>query len=151
VEQRVEPAGGGRRVLRGDAVHVKVLAESVEQRKSLEAVLADVGEAIRTRLRELQCQVPRRFVVDVAYVRRLPDDWEPEQRLAVAVHNGERAVARRDAPDEGEGPPVLTIEVLRGQALKRHFTFRSVVVRLGRSPDPTDERGVAERSVAAHG
>jgi hypothetical protein len=166
VEQQVEPAGAGRRVLPGDAVQVKVLAESAEQRKSLEAVLRDLGDAVKTRLAELQCQVPRRFAVNVSYVRRQPDDWTADQRLAVVV-DGERSVsvAGRDLrsglfhdPSAGplrgsrptgsgsqDGPvaavPVLTIDVLRGEALKRHFTFRSVVVRIGRSPDPTDERG----------
>jgi hypothetical protein len=142
VEQRVEPAGGGRRVLPGDGLQVKVLAESTEQRKSLEAVLIDVGETIKGRLLELQCRLPRRFVVDVSYVRRLPDDWEPDQRFALLVQNGGRgSVARREVGGDGAGRPALTIEVVRGQAVKRHATFRSVVVRIGRSQDPMDERG----------
>ena len=85
VEQRVEPAGGGRRVLPGDCVQVKVLAESSEQRRALEAVLVDVADAIRSRLLELQCQVPRSFSVDVGYVRRLPNDWQTDQRIGVIL------------------------------------------------------------------
>ncbi len=153
VEQQVEPAGNGRRVLPGDGVQVKVLAETAEQRKSLEAVLADVGEAVKSRLAELQCHVPRRFPVDIAYVRRAPADWEAGQRLAVVVNGGgplaqtpgravrrDPVVPRADA-DPAATLPVLAIEVVRGQAAKRHFTFRSVAVRIGRSADPTDERG----------
>ena len=151
VEQRVEPAGGGRRVLPGDRVQVKVLAESVEQRRALEAVLGDIGGAIASRLLELQCQIPRSFAVDVGYVRRLPDDWHADQRLAVAVSDGDDVSAGGRHGRSGSGArredgrvatlPSLTIEIVRGQALKRHFTFRAGVVRIGRAPDLTDERG----------
>jgi len=151
VEQRVEPAGGGRRVLPGDRVQVTVLAESAEQRRAVAAVLVDVEDAIRSRLLELQCQVSKPFSVDVGFVRRLPDDWDADQRLAVVVSNGDEAAttarrirqipsgAHRD--EDVAEVPSLTMEVVRGQALKRQFTFRAGVIRIGRSPDLTDDRG----------
>lgn len=152
VEQRVEPAGGGRHVLPGECVQVKVLTGSAGQRRALEVVLDDIRETIASRLLELQCQVPRQFSVAVGYVRRPPDDWDDDQRLAVVVSDGDAvgsslnrirrgaSVARRD--DDGVATlPSLTIEVVRGQAQKRHATFRAAVVRIGRSPDLTDERG----------
>ena len=161
VEQRLEPAGGGRRVLPGEVVQVKVLAEHADQRHALEAVLTDLRAAIQGRLLELQCSVPRQFAVDVSYVRRLPEDWPADQRLAVTINGFDRgtvAAAGRDPrgggativgrdPRSGRGggdaaaSPLLTIDVIRGQAVKRHFTFSEVVVRLGRSADPTDDRG----------
>jgi len=152
VEQRVEPAGGGRHVLPGDRVQVKVIAETAEQRRALEAVLGDIGEAIASRLLELQCQVPRPFSVVVGYARRLPDDWDADQRLSVVVGDADGAAygmgrTRRSGSatrreDNGMATvPSLMIEVVRGQALKRQFTFRAGVVRIGRSPDLTDDRG----------
>jgi len=142
VERRVEPAGGGRRVLSGDAVQVKVLAEHAEQRKALEAVLVDVGDAIKVRLLELQCRVPRRFAVEITYLRRTPPGWDEGQRLAVSVNGHEAgAPATRAAAEEAESPPLLTIDVIRGQAARRHFTFSERVIRIGRSSDPMDERG----------
>lgn len=142
VEQQVEPAGGGRRVLPGDFVQVRVLAEQ-DQTKPLDAVLSDIREVIRTRLLELQCEVPRRFAVEVSYVGRPLEEWEPDQRLEVVVRADRHAPAARRAvvdPDEAT-QPVLIVEVVRGQATKQQFTFCDAVIRIGRSPDPTDERG----------
>jgi hypothetical protein len=173
VERQLEPAGGGRRVLPGEALHVTVLAEDAERRKALEPVLTDLEAAIASRLLELRCVVPRRFAVEVSYVRRAPESWQPDQRLAVSAkgrdarpaqgsHRGGRLQA--DLPPQSHGgvrlqtdrrqggvrlqadrtadmPPALNIDVVRGQAVKRHFTFAETAIRIGRSADPTDERG----------
>jgi hypothetical protein len=139
VEQQAEPAGGGRRVLAGDSVQVKVLAEDADARRGLEAVLADVREAIVGRLTELRCEVSRQFAVDVTYVRRPPADWPPGQRLAVTIARGTSG-----APAAGVTPvplPSIAIDVVRGQTEQTQFTFAGPVVRIGRSSDPTDERG----------
>ena len=138
VEQQTEPAGGGRRVLPGDAVHVKVLAEDADARRALEAVLADVGETIAARLAELQCAVPRRFSADVTYARRPPADWQPEQRLAVTLV---QSATTQPASEATTSLPSLSIDVIRGQAAQAQFTFAVPVVRIGRSADPLDERG----------
>jgi pSer/pThr/pTyr-binding forkhead associated (FHA) protein len=140
VEQQLEPAGGGRRVLPGDGVVVKLLAEQVEARRALEAVLADIRDTIAARLQELQCSVPRRFSVDVSYIRRLPVDWAPGQRLSVTLT---QSAARGATDGDGEqgGLPTLAIEVLRGQTEQQQFTLIEPVVRIGRSSDPTDDRG----------
>jgi pSer/pThr/pTyr-binding forkhead associated (FHA) protein len=74
-------------------------------------------------------------------VRRPPADWQPEQRLAVTLGQGatgERAKGSSAAP---AAIPSLAIDVLRGQAAQEQFTFAGPVVRVGRSTDPTDERG----------
>jgi len=139
VEQQLVPAGGGRRVLAGDCVQVRVLVEQSEARRALEAVLADLRDAVAGRLAELQCTLPRRFAVEVSYLRRRPGDWEPEQRLLVSVTRRVTAVANVSA--DAATPPPLTIEVVRGQAEQRQLTLTESVVRIGRSADPTDGRG----------
>lgn len=145
VERRLEPAGGGRHVLPGDAVQVKVLAERADQRKALEAVLGDLPDAIRSRLLEVRCSVPRQFAVDVSYVRRAPEEWEQEQRLSVVVNGFEADRRVRPGEDDARrsaGPgTVLSIDVMRGQAVRKHLSFGEVTVRIGRSSDPTDDRG----------
>ena len=140
VEREIEPAGGGRRVLPGDCVHVKVLAEQADARRALEAVLTDVREAIAGRLGELQCDVPRGFAVEVSYVRRAPADWDAGQRLQVSMTQRPASPGAADDRPESRRPP-LTIEVLRGQTEQQQFTFSEPIVRLGRSADPTDDRG----------
>jgi len=139
VEQQVEPAGQGRRVLPGETVRVKVLAEQAETRRALEAVLADLRDVIAARLLELQCSVPPRFVAEVTYVGHPLAEWHEDQRLAVMVvsHEG-RGAHRSDVP---LASPTLMLTVLRGQAEKRQFVFTEGVIRIGRSADPTDDRG----------
>ena len=136
IERQLEPAGGGRRVLAGDAVHVRVLVEGAEARRALEPVLADLTACVAARLRELQCAVPRHFAVSVSYLKRPPTDWENGQRLAVAL----TTVAGGDHED-GTAPPPLVVDIMRGEAGQQQFTFSERVVRLGRSADPTDDRG----------
>ena len=141
VEQQLEPAGGGRRVLAGDNILVKLLAEQADARRGLEAVLADLRDTLAARLQELQCNVPRRFSVEVSYVRRPPADWAPGQRLSVvlAPRGGRGAASVGDG--EAATLPVLTIDVVRGQTDRQQFTLAEPVVRIGRSSDPTDDRG----------
>jgi hypothetical protein len=139
VEQRLEPAGNGRRVLPGDGVQVKVLVEQTDARRALEAVLADVRDTVIARLLELHCTVPRWFAVDVSYVRRSPADWEAGQRLAVTVVPGSGRTAANGG--DAEALPTLAIAILRGQTAQQEFTFTEPVVRIGRSHDPTDDRG----------
>jgi hypothetical protein len=141
VEQQLEPAGAGRRVLPGDSILVKLLAEQAEARRALEAVLADLRDNIATRLQELQCNIPRRFTVDVSYVRRPPADWAPGQRLSVTLALGTGRGAANDGVDAVAMLPTLAVEVVRGQTEQQQFTFAEPVVRLGRSSEPTDDRG----------
>jgi hypothetical protein len=104
-------------------------------------VLTDLRDTIATRLQELQCTVPRRFSVDVSYVRRPPADWAPGQRLLVTLAPGAGRGASHDGVGEAATLPTLAIEVVRGQTEQQEFTFAEPVVRIGRSSDPTDERG----------
>jgi hypothetical protein len=142
VEQHAEPAGAGRRVLPGDAVHVKVLADNTDARRALEAVLVDLRDTVAARLNELQCTVPRRFTVDVNYARRPPADWRPGQRIAVSLTQSAPSGPHDSGKDEaGTTVPSLMVDIVRGQAAENQFTFPGPVVRIGRSSDPTDERG----------
>ena len=148
VEQQVEPAGGGRRVLPGAVVHVRILEVNDDVRPSLDAVLADLPQVLATRLRELRCDVPRRLSVDVAYVPEPMPDWPSDHRLHVTVDNSVAhgathvpAVVELPQRSRPSALPALTVTVIRGEAIERTATFRESVIRIGRSVDPTDERG----------
>ena len=149
VERQVEPAGGGRRVLPGDVVHVRILAVNDSVRPSLDAVLADLPQVLSARLRELRCDVPPRLSVDVEYVPAPMPEWASDQRLQVTVdtlaaHGATPVRSVVEVPlraSQRATPPALTVSVIRGEAVERTATFRESVIRLGRSADPTDERG----------
>jgi hypothetical protein len=142
VEQQVQPAGGGRRVLPGDAITVRILAVSEAARPGLDAVLADLREAIATRLDELQCEASRDLTVEVTYLPDPPLEWDVEQRLDVIVRRRHSPRAgRRERSGEAVAQPPITITVLRGESTQPVATFTESVIRIGRSSDPTDERG----------
>jgi hypothetical protein len=134
VERQVEPAGAGRRVLPGDTVRVKVMCADAAERRALEAVLEDLRDGIVGRLRELRCEAPPAFAIDVTYLRREPPGWAPGQRLSVELS---RAAAASDATPQ----PILAVTVVKGQAAQESFTFSGPVIRIGRATEPTDERG----------
>jgi hypothetical protein len=142
LEQQVEPAGGGRRILPGDRIEVRILAVSDEARPGLDAVLADLRDVFAARLRELQCDVPRSLAVDVGYVPAPLPEWADDQRLDVVVRRSDAAKTARDAGSrEDAAVHRMTITVLRGEATQATATFTESVIRIGRSADPTDERG----------
>jgi hypothetical protein len=84
----------------------------------------------------------------VAYIPEPLPDWTGDQRLQVTIDNlavygatHVPAVVEVPQPSQRSVLPALTITVVRGEAVERTATFRESVIRIGRSADPTDERG----------
>ncbi len=82
IEQRVESAGAGRRVLPYNRITVTMLAADKPSRARLQAALAGLQESIVARLTEIRCVIPAGFAVDTRYITRPPAAWAPHQRLA---------------------------------------------------------------------
>jgi hypothetical protein len=138
IEQRAVPAGGGQRVLAHNQIAVTVLAPTPDDRLTLQAVLADLQDAVVTRLREIRCQVPPGFAVIVHYTRRARSGWAPEQRLAVEYSSREISAAADRSRLE---PPSLRIKVLRGRAMQAAYTLTESHVQIGRTALPVDSDG----------
>ena len=146
IEQRVEPAGAGHRVLPYNRITVTMLAADKPSRARLQAALGGLQESIAGRLAELRCPIPPGFTVETRYITRAPGAWAPHQRLAFAYE-------RRDAPPRrpsGQAempsavlnePARLEITVARGQATHPSYTFAESHVRIGRSAQPIDGSG----------
>ena len=135
---RIEPAGGGRRVLPFRCVSVTVLAESAERRAALEGALHDLRPAVEQRLVELRAEVPPGFTLQVDYTRRPRAAWSPEQQFAVDYTRD----APRDAPAvPREQPPALNAVVIRGTAAKSSYTLSDRQIRIGRTENPVDDHG----------
>lgn len=137
IEQRALPSGGGQRVLAHNQVSVTVLAPSPDDRLALQAVLADLSEAVVNRLREIRCQIPAGFAVAVHYVRRARPGWPPDQRLAVDYSSRDVPAAQPSAVE----PPSLRVTVLRGTAMQAAYTLSEPHVQIGRSALPVDNGG----------
>jgi hypothetical protein len=138
IEQRVESAGAGRRVLPYNQITVTMLAADKASRARLQAALVDLQESIAARLTELRCAIPAGFAFDIRYITRAPGAWAPHQRLAFVYDQRDAPEMPRAVPNE---PARLRITVARGQATHASYTFAESHVRIGRSAQPVDGRG----------
>lgn len=146
IESRVQPAGRGRRILPDAYVRVKVLADDAAAERALRAVLEGLQEAAVTRLREVRCDMPPGFRVDVAYLKSRPAAWSGAQRMAVEYPS---QAPPPQARPKREALPPLKLTVVRGKAARPSYTFTDAVVRIGRSDAPVDDRGKVRRNDVA--
>ena len=138
IEQRVESAGAGRRVLPYNRITVTMLAPDKPTRARLHAALAGLQDSIVARLGEIRCVIPAGFAVEIRYVTRAAGAWAPHQRLAVACDQRDAP----EAPSAAPGAPArLQITVARGQATHASYTFAESHIRIGRSEQPIDGLG----------
>lgn len=138
IEQRVEPAGAGRRVLPYNHVTVTVLATDKTSRVRLQSTLADVQESVAARLNEIRCAIPAGFAVETRYVTRPATAWAPDQRLAFDYDIRQPSSVPTTAVEE---PPRVRITIARGQATQTSYTFAESHIRIGRAAQPIDGRG----------
>jgi len=143
VESRVQPSGGGRRKLPDSLVDVRIVAADPAAQRALRAALDDVQGGLLERLRELTCEVPAGFRVEVTYLKRAPAGWPADRQLAIEYPH-QPAVEAAPA-----GVPALTLTVIRGSATQDTYSFTLPIVRVGRSQAPHDDRGRARRNDVA--
>jgi hypothetical protein len=138
IEQQVLPIGGGRRVLPAPVVTVSVLAPPVPADRDFKTALKHLEEDAVRRLRELQCEIPQRFAIDVTYLYERPDDWTSDQWIQVGSSDQTRA---RTRPVKRQGQPPLQLTVVKGKAVQNEYTFAVTIIRVGRSETPTGDDG----------
>jgi hypothetical protein len=137
IESRVEPAGGGRRVVSFNRVVVTIVPSSREHRALLEAALADLPAAVNLRLAELRCEVPSAFAVRVDYAKRPKAGRPSDEWLDIDFT---RAIdAEASSPVAGQ--PVLHVTVVRGSASQPSYALSDRQILIGRTTDPVDQRG----------
>ena len=138
VEARAEPAAAGRRVLPHNHATATILAATPEDRAALEPAVADLDEAIRTRLAEVRCPVPNGFELEVTFIKRPKPGWREGQRFAVDYDS--RPVTRGAASRE-PALPVPRVAIIRGKTAEKRYAFTEPHVRIGRTASPTDHMG----------
>ena len=110
IESRVQPSGGGRRKLPDALVDVKIVAADPAAQRALRTALDDVQSGVLARLKELSCEVPAGFRVQVTYLKRPPSGWPADRQLAIEYPHIQTI---ETAPS---GTPELTLTVTRGSA-----------------------------------
>jgi hypothetical protein len=143
VEARVQPSGGGRRRLPDALVDVKIVAADPGVQRALRTALDDVQNGVLARLKELSCEVPAGFSVQVTYLERAPSGWPADRQLAIEYPPVQVVDT---APT---GIPELTLTVTRGSAAQESYSFTLPIVRVGRSAAPHDDRGRTRRNDVA--
>ena len=143
IESRVQPSGGGRRKLPDALVDVKIVAADPAAQRALRTALDDVQSGVLARLKELSCEVPAGFRVQVTYLKRPPSGWPADRQLAIEYPHIQTI---ETAPS---GTPELTLTVTRGSATQESYTFTLPIVRVGRSAAPHDDRGRTRRNDVA--
>jgi hypothetical protein len=144
IEARVQPTGGGRRKLPDALIDVKIVAGDPAVQRAMRAVLDEVQDAVVARLKELSCDVPPGFRVQVSYLKRAPSAWPADRQIAIEYPQPApvQTAAAIDTPS-------LTLTVLRGAASQDSYHFTTPIVRVGRSPMPHDDRGRTRRNDVA--
>jgi hypothetical protein len=143
IEARTQPIGAGRRGLPDRLVRVRVLAQDAAHERALHLVLAGIRDKALARLRELSCEVPDGFQIEVACVRRRPAAWAPDQPMHIEYVE-DAGQTRPEATGAFDSqPPGLTLTILRGRATASAYALQESVVRIGRSETPVDHRGHA--------
>lgn len=148
IESRAQPVGGGRRALPDAYVKVKVIAKDPAEQRALQTVLADLQARALARLREVECDVPRGFHMEIAYLRRRPAGWAPDQPLSIEYEAEAPAGSGRAVVAE-HAQPALSLTVVRGRAASEAYTLREPRIRIGRSVAPVDDRGHARHNHVA--
>lgn len=138
VGRRVEPAGGGRRVLPIKYAVVTVVGETPERRAALEAALSDLQAAVERRLAELRCEPPAGFRLRLEISKRPKPSWTPGQRFAIESTTDLAEPAPAPAREQA---PVLNAVVLRGAAVRTSYALSERQIRIGRTEHPVDASG----------
>ncbi len=150
IESRAQPVGGGRRALHDGYVKVKVLANDAADERALQLVLSGIRDKAAARLRELQCDVPAAFAVEVAYARKRSSSWPAGQPILIEfgaeAPAGSQAAVAQETPAAGTAQPQLVLSILRGRASAPSYALREPSVRIGRSAAPVDDRGHARQN-----
>jgi hypothetical protein len=129
-------------------VKVKILAKDAADERALQLVLAGLRDKVTARLRELQCEPPPEFAIDVAYVRRRPVSWDADQPIAIEYEADAPAGSAPAIPAAKAEPPQppLVLTILRGRASAPSYTLCEPSIRVGRSAAPVDDRGHARQN-----
>lgn len=153
IEARAQPVGGGRRALPDGLVKVKVITKDAADERALQLVLGGIRDKAAARLRELQCDLPAGFAIDVSYLRKRPASWPADQPLAIEYAAEAPAAAQppaaADMSDAATTQPALVLTIIRGRASAASYALREAAVRIGRSAAPVDDRGHARHNHVA--
>lgn len=141
VERQVQPVGRGRRVFPHQGIAIGVLA-SDDAAPAVLAAFQDFRARVLERLAELRCEANSGVHVDVTCVAEPPADWTAGQLFDVRYVSAPSPELSSPAVE----PPALHVTVLAGTIAEGPDTFREATVSIGRTADPSDDKGRLRRN-----
>jgi hypothetical protein len=139
VDERVEPAGRGRRVFPVNRMKVTVLAPTRDARARLASVLdggPTLHERIATRLRAARCDTTG-LSVRLAYVAQPEDGWTTPE---CHIDFGQGAPAEPAAAETVPQIPEIKLTIAHGAGDKPSYTLTLDRINLGRCEEVRDSR-----------
>lgn len=138
IESKVEPLGRGRRTLPYNRIVVRINRPGAGDSGRMHAAFTALPDRIRERLGELQCT--QGVDVKVAMLKKTPPDWAPARLFAVDYFSS------TTRPGSTPTTASVQIAVLKGAASSKVYNFTEPVISIGRTIDPTGERGQVRRN-----
>ncbi|HEY1308622.1 MAG TPA: FHA domain-containing protein [Vicinamibacterales bacterium] len=142
VDERVEPAGRGKRVFPFNRIKLSVVAPTRDARARLSSVLdgpPSLQEKIAVRLRQAGCEVAR-LHVRVAYVPQSEEGWRAPE-FHIDFSNEAPADPSAAAPSQARGIRLTITSGTSGSTDKPSYTFTlQGRINLGRCEEVRDNR-----------
>lgn len=138
VDERVEPAGRGKRVFPFNRIKLSVVAPTRDARARLSSVLdgpPSLQEKIANRLRQAGCDVAR-LHVRVAYVPQSDEGWRAPE-FHIDFSNDAPAELPAAASSQARG---VKLTITSGSTDKPSYTFTQGRINLGRCEEVRDNR-----------
>lgn len=142
VERQLQPVGRGRRVFPHQGIAISVLA-SDDAAPAVLAAFQDFRARALERFAELRCEVPGDVHVDVTCVPDPPPGWSAGQVFDVRYVS---APSSEPATPAAAELPTLHVTVVAGTIAEGPDTFREATVSIGRTADPSDDKGRLRRN-----
>jgi len=131
IEDRLEPSGGRGRVFPYDRVLVEFRVASAD-RPAARALVRDLPERMRERLRARGCAPPAGLEIRMRYVDEPQDDWG-ERLFRIRYRRTSAARAPDASPTRApEAPSALSLVVLRGRTGEKEHDLALARINLGR-------------------
>lgn len=143
LEGKVTPLGRGERIFPYNRVLVRI-APPMAGVAALQAALGRLGDKFLTRLAELGCPAPVDFQLQVTHLEHAPDDWSAGQLFTIECRN--EASAPLPSAAAATAPRRVIITILTGAAARQTYSFEQREIAIGRTAEPTDERGRVRRN-----
>jgi len=145
LERRVEPLGSGQRRFPYTRIVVRVSQPDADP-APLQAALAGLGERLRKRLDELQCEAPGALQVEATCVMPRPEGWPDGQVFSLEC---DREPADGPAAPALRGRTSLRVRVVHGAATEESYRFDEAAVYIGRTVEAVDRAGRVRRNHVA--